>query len=90
MPEHVFLVAVTMEDPDREHAQARLMAYLPQPQGHYGLQSWWIAEDDRLDGSDNDSAIFCRKGWQDQALRHLNDVGLTEAHNLRGDPWSTS
>lgn len=28
------------------------------------IDSWWIAEDDRHDGSDNDSAIFVPRGAQ--------------------------
>ncbi len=42
------------------------------------VEEWWIAEDDRHDGSDNDSAIFVPRGSQ-QDMRaviraHLDGV----------------
>jgi len=59
-PEHTILVAFTVYAPTREDAQHRLMRLLPQPSrdGIGTLDCWWIAEDDRIDGSDNDSAMF--------------------------------
>lgn len=38
---------------------------------HDGIDCWWIAEDDRIDGSDNDSAIFVPWGAQADAASHL-------------------
>ena len=42
------------------------------------IEEWWIAEDDRTDGSDNDSAIFVPRGSQDDMARvikaHLDGV----------------
>jgi hypothetical protein len=62
-PEHTILVAVTVYAPTWEAAQAKLMLNLPKP-GVDGIDSWWIAEDERSDGSDNDSAVFVPKGRQ--------------------------
>ena len=69
--EHVFLVALTVTAPvtvTRAEAEVKLHDALPDPhlvdlRGH-GVTEWWVAEDDRQDGSDNDSAIFVPKGGQ--------------------------
>lgn len=62
-PEHTILVAVTVYAPTWEAAQAKLMLNMPKP-GVDGIDSWWIAEDERYDGSDNDSAVFVPIGTQ--------------------------
>lgn len=64
--EHTILVAFTVHAPTWEQAQARLMRQLPSPDhpGVDGIDSWWIAEDERYDGSDNDSAVFVPMGKQ--------------------------
>lgn len=73
-PAHTILVAFTVHAPTMEQAQARLMDRLPNPEsdGHAVIDSWWIAEDERYDGSDNDSAVFVPKGkqvvWQMEVL----------------------
>lgn len=73
-PAHTILVAFTVHAPTMEQAQARLMGRLPNPEadGHEVIDSWWIAEDERYDGSDNDSAVFVPKGkqvvWQMEVL----------------------
>lgn len=73
-PEHTILVAFTVYAPDFIAAQRQLMRQLPSP-GHPGvdgIDSWWIAEDGRIDGSDNDSAVFVPMGkqvvWQMEVL----------------------
>lgn len=72
--EHTILVAFTVYAPTWEQAQARLMRQLPSPDhpGVDGIDSWWIAEDERYDGSDNDSAVFVPMGkqvvWQMEVL----------------------
>ena len=78
--EHVFLVAVSVESDDREQAEKYLHTVLPKPAGiaeegvpHY-VDSWWIAEDDRHDGSDNDSAIFVPMGEQEEAKDALASI----------------
>ena len=65
--EHTILVAFTVYAPTWEQAQRLLMDRLPNPwlaDGHAVIDSWWIAEDERYDGSDNDSAVFVPKGKQ--------------------------
>lgn len=65
-PAHTILVAFTVHAPDFIAAQSQLMRQLPSP-GHPGvdgIDSWWIAEDGRIDGSDNDSAVFVPMGRQ--------------------------
>lgn len=65
-PEHTILVAFTVYAPDWTAAQLQLMRQLPSPNhpGVDGIDSWWIAEDSRMDGSDNDSAVFVPMGRQ--------------------------
>jgi hypothetical protein len=41
------------------------------------VESYWIAEDDRIDGSDCESAVFCKPGEQGQAMVVLSEHGLT-------------
>lgn len=61
-PEHTILVAFTVDAPDWEQANRQLMSALPHVEDLYdgpsGITSWWVAEDVRFDGSDNDSASF--------------------------------
>ena len=64
--EHTILVAFTVYAPTWEQAQRLLMDRLPNPEadGPAVIDSWWIAEDERYDGSDNDSAVFVPMGKQ--------------------------
>jgi hypothetical protein len=57
---HTILVAFAVNAETREEAQRILMERLPRPEGdcHKAIDCWWIAENDRIDGSDNDSATF--------------------------------
>lgn len=78
--EHVILVAISVEAPSRRMAEAYLMQRLPRP-GRRGdesiaIDSWWVAEDVRYDRSDNDSAVFCIPGVQEQATACLRSHGL--------------
>jgi hypothetical protein len=62
MDEHTILVAFTVEGESMRDAQESLMRRLvPQLQSR-DLSSpvieWWIAEDERYDGSDLESAVF--------------------------------
>jgi hypothetical protein len=43
---------------------------------HAIVESWHIAEDDRIDANDSQSAVFCRTGCQAEAR------DLLEAHGL--------
>lgn len=45
-------------------------------------ECWWVAEDDRKDGSDNDSAVFVSPGKQSLASRTLHRLGLTPECNI--------
>jgi hypothetical protein len=91
MSEHVILVAVTVEAETREEAHTVAQLGMPRPGARYptgkgfatGLvTSWWVAEDDRQDGSDCDSAVFVTPGTQAQASRRLYMAGLTPRHNI--------
>ena len=84
--EHTILVAFTVEADKREDAERALMDMLPNPEdtahAKAGLISWWVAEDDRHDRSDNDSAVFCDRGTQERASRLLNANALTGRWNI--------
>lgn len=41
------------------------------------LDAWWIANDERFDGSDTDSAVFVTKGYQNTARDVLRETGLS-------------
>ena len=58
------LVAFVVQGNEPEECQRALMKLLPDPNQDNPVDEWWIAEDDRYDNSDNDSAIFVRKGSQ--------------------------
>lgn len=84
MNEHVILVAFTIAAADRVNAHAYLEAELSRiPLGHNPhvdahVESWWVAEDDRQDGSDNDSAVFVPMGMQHLANRVVQYGDLLE------------
>lgn len=70
--EETFLVAVTVTNADtRRDAELDLHEALKTIIHTRGITEWWIAEDDRLDGSDNDSAVFVPYGEQDTDVWHL-------------------
>jgi len=48
----------------------------PYPQPYVAVESWWIAEDERYDRSDNDSAVFIKPGKQREAVALLRKHGL--------------
>ena len=60
MRANTILVAFCVMAEDRAEAQRLLMNRLPDPEAdcHTVIDGWWIAEEDRIDGSDNDSAVF--------------------------------
>lgn len=100
MPEHTYLIAVTVEAHEqhsRAEVERALYPWLPQPhtrlhQVDAVVDSWWVAEDDRQDRSDNDSAIFVPyrgpvddraaldEGEREQLLEEWDGIGheLTE------------
>jgi hypothetical protein len=74
---HTILVAFAVNGTTREEAEQTLMGRLPNPESdcHETIDCWWIAEDDRIDGSDNDSAVFVPKGTQAQWQRAVKAYG---------------
>jgi len=90
MPEHTFLVAFVVDTAKREDAEEYLRNLLPDPNLHEALDCWWIAEDDRRDGSDNDSAFFVEKGRQWAAFNVLYREGLTGPWNNPTKKYVTS
>lgn len=80
MSQHTFLVAITVNGPDREKAQTDMMEVLPDTSTDL-IDCWWIAEDDRLDGSDNDSAVWVTPGGQHQGWMLMKISGLSSEHN---------
>lgn len=89
----VVLIAVEVRASSQEDAQ-RLMAR-PSLAGEY-VESWWFAEDDRYDGSDNDSAVFVPKGdqkkWAEQVaverdIDDVLDVTIYDGGLEVGNPW---
>lgn len=88
--EHVILIAMHVSAPNRQAAQNWLLTHLPStrdPKNFGALDSWWIAEDDRVDGSDNGSAVFVKAGQTEEAYDVLEAAGLTgEAHYATWTP----
>lgn len=96
MSDHIILVAFHVTgDLTRAQAQEALLRALPRPSvipsaaGTVAtLDSWWETEDDRIDGSDNDSAVFVHPGAQREAVEVLIEAGLTAGWN-RPEPGRT-
>lgn len=80
----VLMVAFDIAGTDAKDVQTWLMDNMPPADKHYGdndeiyLDSWWIANDERFDGSDTDSAVFVKKGKQQAARELLRDHGLVD------------
>lgn len=69
MEEHIILVAFQVKAESLEQAHVDLLFDLERiplivNDDYTGVHGWWVAEDNRMDGSDEDSAIFVRKGSQ--------------------------
>lgn len=90
---HVILVAfhVDASATDAKFSRAQAMEHMYSAIAHDeysgpGELSYWIAEDDRIDGSDCDSAVFCNPGNQEQASRVLyNTVAMRDGKVVEGD-----
>ena len=72
----VVLVAFEVDADDMEHAQQQLMNKLlpiaPFPRNVSNwLECWWIAEDERYDRSDLDSAVFVPPGTSQEQARDV-------------------
>lgn len=85
--EYVILTAFSIHGEDSASAEMALQQRLPKIERDGPILSWWIAEDERRDGSDNDSAVFVPKGSQKHArvllsmLRPVVDRCLCEEHS---------
>src|SRR3954471_8578254 len=51
------------------------------------VDCWWIAEDDRTDGSDNDSATFVPRGAQSDVAHLINQWCEANAQAWREDGY---
>lgn len=70
---HVIMVAFEVDADTMANAQTTLMDWLPAPSQTDGdIDCWWIAEDERYDGSDCDSAVFVPMGMQAPTTRLIN------------------
>jgi hypothetical protein len=81
------LVAFEVYGGTREEAEAALTPQLQPVLASNGgpAECWWVAEDDRHDGSDNDSAVFVTMGMQPEASSALFQAGLTAPWNIATD-----
>lgn len=79
MPEFTFLVGISSEGENREAAelalQGVLVPLLKSRDSSSPIDCWWIAEDERHDGSDLDSAVFVPPGRQAEAQLLLARAG---------------
>lgn len=82
--EHTVLVAFTVYGHDHRDAMATLVPLLPSVDEipEETVTSWWFAEDDRIDGSDTDSAIFVPPGEAWRISTALAVLGLTPNCNI--------
>jgi hypothetical protein len=84
-PEFVFLVGLQVRGDTRAEAESNLMHFLPRPtsaEAPSPVECWWIAEDDRNDRSDNDSAVFVDPGAQPLASSLLFALGVAGSCNV--------
>lgn len=78
----VLLVAFDLRGRDARDVQTWLGDNLPEAGTFHGdadeiyLDSWWIANDERFIPSDTDSAVFVKKGSQEEARALLREHGL--------------
>ena len=81
---HIVLVAFEVPGDTTQEAQATLLPQLQPVLASKGgpVECWWVADDERYDGSDNDSAVFVRPGAQAVASRLLRAHNLTDSCNL--------
>lgn len=83
--EHTFLVAFSVYGETREEAELALHGELlehPVSATDSPIESWWVAEDDRRDGSDRDSAVFVAKGGQANASRLMEREMASASWNI--------
>lgn len=87
--EETFIVALTVSSTaglTREELELRLHEMLPnsgERQDGALLEDWWVAEDDRQDRSDCDSAVFVPKGMQ----THCRQVMVHQGYGQWSDNY---
>lgn len=81
----VLMVAFDLKGRSAEDVHQWLMNEMPVTGDHYSrhygdinLDSWWVANDERFDGSDTDSAVFVKKGQQKAGREALHSYGLVD------------
>jgi hypothetical protein len=77
---YVILVAFVVDGHNEEDAHKALMQHLPKT--YYSdddspISEYWVAEDNRYDNSDNNSAVFIPPGTSQEQIRDL----------LRAETW---
>ena len=77
--EEVVIVAFTVTGTTNRDRQQRLMDTLPKPSTTKAITSYWIAEDDRWDRSDCDSAVFIPGFAEGRALSQEDAKALLES-----------
>lgn len=86
----VLMVAFDLKGRDAETVHRWLQAQMPRCGEHVegyvrgdgagtvDLDSWWVANDERFDGSDTDSAVFVPKGTQERARNILKGADFRD------------
>lgn len=78
MREHVILIAFGVEGESEEEAQEHLMGHLipllSTRNPNSRIEEWWIAEDNRTDRSDLESAVFVPQGISQREARQYLEV----------------
>lgn len=78
----VLMVAFDISGPSRTVVEAFINNHMPSVEEEHptgvNLDSWWIADDDRLEHGDCDSAVFVKKGCQEEARELLRKQSLVD------------
>jgi hypothetical protein len=80
----VLMVAFDLRGSNAKSVHEWLHEQMPKPGIHPGhsadidLDSWWVANDQRFDRSDCDSAVFVTPGCQEEARKLLRGHGLVQ------------
>lgn len=84
------LVAFVVQADSEKQAQEQIMEFLPKEDYDHdvwhraGLDCWWVAEDERYDGSDNESAVFIPEHWDAQISQRDARLILEHATQVQG------
>lgn len=74
----VIMIAFDITGISAYEAHDNLIGLMPDPDDLTWMDSFWVANDERFDGSDQDSAVFVRKGCQEEARKLLREHGLVD------------